>query len=528
MVRTRVTLSLLALALCSSVYELSALPERGKRATDWQRAEELAENAVVQVHAHHTEFNWIEPYKSPRKSQSYGTAFFLNDQGYLLTNFHVIDQASLQLFIPALGQKPVDAYVVGACPEADIAYIKVDDAGMKSIREALKAIPSLKLGDSDALFATEPVLALGYPMGQRYLKSTVGVVAGREYISGQSFMHITAPINPGNSGGPLLNLDGHVVGINSAGHSMASNIGYIIPIYDVQILMKELKSKMLVRKPHLGLSVNRTTDAHARILGNPEPAGVYINAVDHNSIAAKAGVLAGDMLYEINGHEVDSYGDVTVNWKTSRKVTVAEYLLRLAPHTTLILTIYRQGAKKLIRCPFEPATPDPIRTVYAHYEPKETDYEVIGGMCIMQLRSNHLQHFDHLTTLHSYLLKKNQHKQALIVTKLMPGSVIEKINCIYEGALLEELNGKPVKTLAEVRAALKEGKKTGYITMKTKDKIATAITLEELLEDEKRLTHEYKFESTPGIKQLMSVESLKAHPGKADVQLPQKGPTPKQ
>ncbi len=479
--------------------------ERNTR-TDWKQAEELAENAVVQVHSAHTEFNWAEPYKAPRKTQSFGTAFFLDERGYLLTNFHVIDQATLQLYIPALGQKPVEAFVVGACPEADIAYIKVSDAGMKSIRSALKKIPYLKLGDSDALFATEPVLALGYPLGQRYLKSTVGVIAGREYISGASFMHITAPINHGNSGGPLLNLDGEVVGINSAGHAMAKNIGYIIPIYDAQILMKELKSKKLVRKPYLGMGVNQTTDAHARVLGNPEPAGVYINTVEHNSLAAKAGVRAGDMLYAINDCEVDSYGDVTVNWKTSRKVTLAEYLIRQAPHTTLNLTLYRNGAKKDISIAFEPAHPDPIRTIYAEYEPKETDYEVIGGMCIMQLRENHIKLFEGLMPLLPYSLKKNQHKEVLIITRLMPRSIFEKINCFYEGALLKEINGKRVKTLAQAREALKESAKTGYVVIKTKDQVVTAITLDELLEDEKRLTQEYKFETTPGAMALMKVK----------------------
>lgn len=475
----------------------------GKRQTDWHKAETMAENAVAQVLAQHTEFNWLEPYKAPRKSQSYGTAFFLDDNGYLLTNFHVINQASLQLFIPALGQKPIDAFLVGTCPEADLAIIKVGEVHLKSVKAAIKKVPFLKLGDSDSLVATEPVLALGYPMGQRYLKSTVGVVAGREYLAGQSFMHITAPLNPGNSGGPLLNLDGHVVGINSAVHSHATNIGYIIPIYDAQILLNEMKKNKLVRKPYLGISVNRTTDAHARLLGNPEPTGVYIHDVEAHSVAEKAGVQVGDMLYEINGHEVDSYGDVTVNWKTSRKVTLSEFLLRQAPHATLKLTIYRKGQKKIITCTFGAASAGSVRTVYAEYEPHETDFEIIGGMCVMQLRLNHLEYFEHLTFLHSFVLNKNKHKKVLIVTKIMPGSVMEKVNCFYEGALLSTVNGKKVRTLADVRAALKESGKTGFIALETKEKIATAVGLDEVLSDEKRLASEYKFTSTPGMKALM-------------------------
>lgn len=494
----------IGICICSSLL-LGVETATPRRSTDWQKAEALTENAVVQVFSNHTEFNWIEPYKAPRKVQSYGTAFFLNDQGYLLTNFHVIDQAAVQLFIPSLGQKPVDAYVVGACPEADIAYIKVTDTGMASIRKALGKVPFLTLGDSDSLFATEPVLAVGYPMGQRYLKRTAGILAGREYISGKSYMHITAPINPGNSGGPLLNLDGQVVGVNSAGNSLAANIGYIIPIYDAKILMKELKKNKIVRKPRLGLNVNRTTDDHAKVLGNPVPAGVYINGADRNSLAEKAGIQEGDMLYDVNGYEVDSYGDITVNWKTSRKVTLAEYLIRQEPHATLNLTIYRRGKKLRIPVVYKPAAPEPIRTVFADYEEHEIDYEIIGGMCVMQLRENHLNYFDHIVELHGYSLKKKRHKSALIVTRLMPGSVVEKINCFYEGALLEKVNEKQVTTLAELREALKSSKKSGYITLATKDHTATAVSVKDVFADENRLADEYQFDTTPGMKAVLPI-----------------------
>ena len=158
-----------------------------------------------------------------------------------MTNYHVAEDArSFQVYIPALGQKPAEADIVGVCPEIDLAVLKLRDESVKSIKTALHGMPFLKLGDSDLLFSTEPVLALGYPMGQRYLKSTVGVVAGRECIDGHSYMDITAPINPGNSGGPLLNLDGEVVGINTAGMPNAQNIGYIVPINDAKILLSDL------------------------------------------------------------------------------------------------------------------------------------------------------------------------------------------------------------------------------------------------------------------------------------------------
>lgn len=308
---------------CLTIFYVAA---KVQRSYDWKDVEERSINTVAQVLAQRTSFNWLEPYKAPKQKENTGTAFFIDSEGTLLTNYHVVDHAkSLQVFIPSMGQKPVDADIVGVCPEADVALIKLKPEGVKAVRKVVRSIPYLKLGDSDSLFPTEPVLALGYPLGQRYIKSTVGVVAGRDYFDNKSFMHITAPINPGNSGGPLLNLDGLVVGINSAGVPGAQNIGYIVPICDARILLKDLKQTKLVRKPKLGIKYNATTDEHAELLGNPLPAGVYINSVDPTSQVAKAGLKVGDMLYAINGHVVDSYGDVSVNWQSSSKVTLEEF-----------------------------------------------------------------------------------------------------------------------------------------------------------------------------------------------------------
>jgi serine protease Do len=485
------------------------------RTFDWQEAEEKAQNTVVQVCAQHTEFNWLEPYKAPHQQESSGTAFFINNEGYLLTNFHVVDQAkSLQLLIPALGQKPVDAHVVGVCPEADVAYIKLSDTGIKAVRDALKSIPFLKLGDSDALFPTEPVLALGYPLGQRYIKSTVGVIAGREYIDRRSFMHVTAPINPGNSGGPLLNLDGLVVGINSAGIPNAQNIGYIVPIYDAQILLKDLKKEGLVRKPWLGAYYNPTTDEHAQFLGNPLPAGVYINGVERDSLADKAGVKAGDMLYEINGYPVDSYGDVTVNWRSSLKVTLDEFLIRLPSTTKIMLRLYRNGIQKKIAFTYDELKPAPIRFIYVDHEHDALDYEVIGGMCVMQLRLNHLDYFQQVVPLHKYKLNKNQHQELLIITKILPGSSVHRVNCFYEGALLANVNGKPVGNLTQLREILKGSAKTGLIALESKEKIATVLSVDAMLNDEERLTRDFKFTSTPAMTELKKARSARREPVK--------------
>lgn len=488
-----------------------------ERTSEWQHAEKKAEDTVVQVVAQHTIFNWIEPYKAPKQKENTGTAFFIDSQGTLLTNFHVIDtQKTAQIYLPKIGQKPIGVDVIGVCPEADLALIKVTPDGLQSIHKTLKTIPYLRFGDSDSLFPTEPVLALGYPLGQRYLKSTVGVVAGREYIDGRSFMHITAPINPGNSGGPLLNLDGKVVGINSAGVLTAQNYGFIIPSYEASILLQDLAKTRLVRKPNLGIRFNMTTDEHAQLLGNPLPAGVYINTVETSSVAQKAGLKAGDMLYEINGYEIDSYGDVSVNWQCAAKISLDEYLIRLPLNKKLGLKVYRKGKELNLTCIFTAPKPLPVRYIYPDYEPEALDYEVVGGMCIMQLRLNHIDFFDRIVSLQKYRLPENQHEEALIITKLLPGSPLHRISCFYEGSLLTHINDTPVCTLSQVRTALKTGKK-GLVSFTTKDNVSTAVSAQTLAREEERLTRDYMFQSTPAMRELKKAyaEKPKTQPKKA-------------
>ena len=495
-------INLVALVCCAALGSTQAAP----RVSQWSLAEQKSNNTVVQVHAHYAHFDWLEPYKAPKQEEGTGTAFFVDAAGHLLTNFHVVDGAkTIKLSISALGQKMVDASVVGVCPESDVALLKLCSKDLACIKKSLGRIPFLKLGNADLLFPTEPVLALGYPLGTKVLKSTVGVLAGLREPFGNSFrMHITAPINYGNSGGPLLNVEGAVVGINSAGVPGAQSVGYTIPINDVAILMNDLHTTPLVRKPHCGVQINQTTDEHALALGNPLPAGVYINTVEKDSLAEKIGVRSGDMLYTVNGHPVDSYGDVTVKWHGSFKVSLHEYLVRLPSQSPLILEIYRNGQKKIFKGQYRVVNPQPLRYIYPDYERQEVDYGIVGGACFMQLRYNHLDHFKDYPSLQKYKAGSACSKQVLIVTKLLPGPLLHKLDCLYEGAVLSEVNGTKVKTLAQLRAALQESAKTGNISLKMKNDAMTVISLDEVLTDEKRITKDFMFSTTQGIKDLKS------------------------
>ncbi len=192
--------------------------------SEWLQAEIRSRNAVVQVFAQSTLFNWLHPYKSPDLEQGAGSGFFIDKEGHFLTNYHVVREAnSVYVSVPAMGRAFLLADIIGVCPELDVALLKLTPESKARVIDACGEINALEFGNSDALNETQSVLALGFPLGLRTLKSTVGVVAGRDFLEGRSLIHVTAPINPGNSGGPLMTQEGKVVGINTSGYVGAQN-----------------------------------------------------------------------------------------------------------------------------------------------------------------------------------------------------------------------------------------------------------------------------------------------------------------
>jgi serine protease Do len=245
----------------------------------------------------------------------------------------------------------------------------------------------LPLGDSDLLKRTDPILVLGYPLGQFRVKSSTGVISGWESGAGRSWIQITAPINPGNSGGPLVNQLGQVIGMAVSAVFDSQNVGYAIPSSELKIVLDSLYASGLVRRPYLGVAFNFGSDALASFLGNPVPSGLYINRVLERSLAARAGLQAGDMLYDFNGFKVDAFGDVSVP-QSSDKVSIFDLLSRLRVGQDIHVVIYRKGKKHALSCKFELIEPYPVRTVYPDYE--QIDYEAIAGMVIMQLTDDHI------------------------------------------------------------------------------------------------------------------------------------------
>lgn len=233
-----------------------------------------------------------------RRQSSLGTGFIISKDGIIVTNNHVVEGAE-EIKVQLPGKlKPVPAKVLGRDPELDLAVIKIEGEG---------DLPFLEFGDSDSLRVGSWVLAIGNPFGL-HNTVTAGIVSakGREIGAGpfDDFIQTDASINPGNSGGPLLDLDGKVVGINTAIIATGQGIGFAIPASLARGAIADLRDQKQARRGWLGVSIQDMDDNTAKALGLGDAQGALISSVMENEPAAKAGVQVGDVVQSINGTPV--------------------------------------------------------------------------------------------------------------------------------------------------------------------------------------------------------------------------------
>ncbi len=463
----------------------------------WRPVQDRVKDTVVQIFSHITVTNLLQPYASPNQGIGYGSGFFISDQGHIITNAHVVDQARPWIQVPGLGKHIIDVEVIGVSPDRDLALLKVTTEGLMLIRKELGGVPFLPLGDSDLVRRADDVLALGYPLGQQSLKSTTGVISGRE----QNLIQISAAINPGSSGGPLLNSNGEVIGINSSGITEAQNVGYAIPINDLKIILPDLHKIKLLRRPFLGVLFNNATDAMISYLGNPPPGGCYVVEVIKGSPLAKVGVQNGDMIYEINGYPIDIFGEMKLPFNED-KISIVDYVSRLAIGDNLNLVVYRNGARKEFNLTFGLPEQPAIHEVYLGYE--DIDYEVFAGMVVMPLTLNHLPLLGKQAPgLAKYIETKNQTDPTLIITHIFPNSQIYRSRSLPIGSTINEVNGVAVHTLAEFREAVKRSEKNGFLTVRASDNVTrksenilVVLPWQKIVEEEPKLSRDFRYPMT--------------------------------
>lgn len=474
-----------------------------KDVENWASIQDVVQNAVVQVFAQVGKFNWIEPYKIEEEAENRGSGFLINDDGYIITNAHVVEEAKrVMVHIPALGRRTIHVDVVGFCPDRDLALLRIVPRELEVIKKDLDGIPFLTFGDSDLIQRTDNILVLGYPLGQFRLKSSTGIVSGRESSKGQALIQITAPINPGSSGGPLLNEQGQVIGIAVATVFMAHNVGYAIPINELKQILDELYTHKLVRVPILGAQFIFSNDDKAQYLQCPEPAGLYVNKVLKGSLFDKAGIKAGDMVYEFNGFRLDAYGDTTAPWGAD-KTSLTDLIARVSIGDQITVVYYRNGERKESAFTFDLMQPYPIRMMYPDYEAVE--YETLGGMVIMQLVENHFPVLlEQAPDLIDYASKAEKKVEpVLVITNVLPGSLAFQLRSLLPGDIIQELNGEHVSTLTEFRAALAKSLKSGFVTIKTERDIFAVFEIKSLLHDEEQLCKDFVYPLSKTVNELL-------------------------
>jgi serine protease Do len=264
------------------------------RETEVVKAVKLIKNSVINIRTEkivQRDFNpfFDDPFfgeffgfKKTYKTESLGSGFFIDTDGTAVTNYHVIKSAS-KIYAVAGDEVQYEAELIGGDEDLDIAIIKVKN---------IKNVTPVTLGTSSDIMLGETVIAMGNPYGLESSVST-GVVSNTNRIlninnSFSTFIQIDAPINPGNSGGPLVNLDGEVIGINSAIYKEAQGIGFSIPIDILKRVTEEITKYGKIRPTYTGMIIEETKD------------GLSVEKVDKGSSAEKIGLRKGDIIYKLN------------------------------------------------------------------------------------------------------------------------------------------------------------------------------------------------------------------------------------
>jgi serine protease Do len=246
------------------------------------------------------------PRRAPeQEAHSLGSGFVLSEDGYILTNHHVIKDAD-EIIVRFSDRSELEAKILGSDERSDVALLKVEAKGLTAV----------KLGDSNKLKVGEWVLAIGSPFGFDY-SATAGIISalGRSLPSDTyvPFIQTDVAINPGNSGGPLFNLDGEVIGINSQIYSRTGGfmgVSFAIPIDVVMDVVAQIKDQGYVSRGWLGVVIQDVTRELAESFGLKKPQGALVSKVLPDSPASKAGFEAGDVILKFDGKKIPTSSDL--------------------------------------------------------------------------------------------------------------------------------------------------------------------------------------------------------------------------
>jgi len=368
--------------------------------------------------------------QSPQRyvERGQGSGFIISEDGYILTNNHVVGDVDKMTVELKDGRKFTNAKLIGTDPESEVALIKIEG----------NHFPVLPLGDSDTMEIGDWVIAIGNPFGLNETV-TVGVVSavGRSNVhiaDYESFIQTDAAINPGNSGGPLINLDGKVIGINTAIVSQSGGymgIGFAIPINMAKTIEEQLRSGGKVSRGFLGVYGQDVTSDLAQMLELKEAGGVVVSNVEKGSPADEAGLKSRDVLLELNGKKVQTYDAFRNEIATIR------------PGNTIRLSGLRDGKPLELKVTLAERPGAVARAQRSAEQPEQS-----LGIQVQNLTKDLADQLGY------------QPGEGVVVTAVLPGSPAAEQG-LQQGDLILSINNRSVTDVKEFADALKQAKKTG-------------------------------------------------------------------
>ena len=358
-----------------------------------------------------------------------GSGFIIDPSGLVVTNNHVVGEAA-KVSVTLQDNSKYTAKIIGRDPRTDIAVLKIN---------ADKPLPYVSFGDSNAAQIGDWVVAVGNPFGLGG-SVTTGIISarGRDIHAGQfdDFLQIDAPINRGNSGGPTFNLQGQVIGINTAIYSPnggSVGIGFAVPSNVAKSVVAQLEEHGKVSRGWLGVQIQEMTPAIAASLGLQGQHGALIAAVTANSPGAEAGLKQGDVVLSFNGTEINQLRDLP------RAVSATK------PGSSATLTVWRNGEKTELQAKVGEAPENPrVASAAGGTEQGDEDHAQAAGL-----------HFAPLTPDLRRELHLGRDAHGVVITGVDDGSAADALG-LRRGDVVLSINQQPVATPDEAAQKLKE------------------------------------------------------------------------
>jgi len=363
-----------------------------------------------------------QPQQRYRKEQSLGTGFIISDDGYILTNNHVVDGAD-EVMVKLSDGREMKAEIKGQDEKLDLALLKLSDGA--------RHFTAATLGDSDTLEVGEWVMAIGNPFGLAQTV-TAGIVSAKGRVIGSGpyddFIQTDASINPGNSGGPLFDTQGKVIGINTAIIAGGQGIGFAIPINIAKTVVSQLKTTGRVVRGYLGINFQGLDEGLVKSLKLPSEKGVLITNVEKDSPADKAGLKSGDVIVAFDG----------------KAVTTENELPKLVATTPVgkqvKVTIYREGKRHDLNLTVGQAKDG------ATAHGKEAGEHASIGISVQELTPELARQL------------RLRDIKGVVVSEVKPGTPADEAG-VVRGDLVLEVNGQRIESLSSFSEAVSKIKK---------------------------------------------------------------------